>query len=291
MRLLNILAVLLTVIVTTGCPGPKPKRSQSKIIHIKGDPMAFLKDRSINGKATIARDRLDMNGYFLMVPSGFVNQAKVDDLSYEKQKAEQDPSRNRFEEKKQSFYRFEKRGQEVALRPMTGDGMALIFAEDREWLRLTHVEIKGQKLENQISFKTLHSSSSPDGRRHSILVLAQENGAKELVSLNIIQAHGTEEKIVKSNVPYEYLAGRGKKVGWNAKLPLEVEFCDNVPESLYQSFVRAWSDWQEPLRGRLELVPKKSKECPPFSDVITSTFSYVTDWIEIPGESATRGIT
>jgi len=287
----RLLTLLPLTLLLTACPDQK-KPAPSKLVQIKGNPMAFVEGRRMSTLPTMRQDHIVEGAKYQLQIGGFEN---VDSLAATDKRSLKgaDPSNGeRRLTLANSFYSFKKNAAgDLELRPDSGRGMGFRFSKFQGYWELVSLyDARGKEFTGSSgAYKLLNNSSSPDGARHSLLIFSEDRRAQTLMAVTIKRLDLGVSRVERSNDPYYYIFGKGVKVRWPANQPVTVAFCTpEAPDYIYADFVKALGEWQTHLQGRLELRAIRDNHCPSFDDVNTRTFGFAPDWVEIPG--AHRGI-
>ncbi|MGE0527936.1 MAG: matrixin family metalloprotease [Bdellovibrionales bacterium] len=286
MRFLSLGLVLVTTIVTIGCPRPHKKKHQSSpIVKIKGDPMAFVRGTSMRRESTIREEAVDLNAYYQVNVFGFSNEVDNERDNYDakvKEQAPPDGSDASESEKalKASTFRFVKTGTSLyELVPVYTGVFKFSFEVRKGHLHLTQIG-QANSDDHTRDFEVLHYSSTPNEETHSALILESDSQHKVLMDIAFSKMLPSPRPVQRTNLPYNYLAGKGVRVGWDQKQPLTVTFCSGAPTQ-YKWFQEGIADWAKALNGRLSIAEQQRSDCPPFSDVNVVSYNHISEWVEI----------
>lgn len=289
---LGLAAVLLLSFAFSAC-GKKKDKPIENVVVIKGDPMNFVAGRDLFPYSTIRVSQIDPKAKYQVSSFVYVNKAVKSAVTYEKTVARQQPPEDKMGKLPrlgERHFRFEDMGRGVyRLIPGSLQDGSFIFQERMNRLELTAVVSVGGSVAYVSSngFRVLHYSSDPDGINHSILVHANTDQGEALITYTITKSVEPESIWPTSSEAYNYLFGRGVKLGWSTGQDRVLLFCDDdAPDFLFRDMQERVAEWNEPLKGRFELKVERRKRCPPFSDINTNTFGFVKGWVEIPGYKA-----
>lgn len=285
---MRLFAVLLPLtLFLTACP-EKKKPATSRVVQVKGNPMAFVENRRLSNEPTMREDSIDLSSSYQLTINGFENMNAIVVARDIQQGNEPSRGEETFNALTESIYAFTSRPDgDLDLRPVKGRGPGLRFGRtDNGRLQVVAVYSDGGGALTEASggYKLLNYSSSPAGDKHSVLLFIENGRRQTLYSVQIQKLVDGKFRLGHSNAPYNYLYGRGVKVGWSPNDVVTVLFCTpEAPQYIYEDFKKALNEWQAHLQGRLTLQAEREAQCPSFDDVNTRTFGFAPEWIEIPG--------
>lgn len=288
--------VIFLALALTGCPKAKMETHRGgSVVRIKGDPMAFVAGRTLHPESTIATAAIDLSATYQVYLNQIQSEIKP---SFEIPELAQAPEKagGKAVAGSQVFYTFQKTPEgSFKLGPFDGSGTEYFFDEIDGHLVVSGIAENGRKwTPNRTNLRILSYSSTPDGKRSSVLMYWRAAKGEVLTTLYINQLPEAKVNLSKSDSSFNFLFGRGVKVAWPQLEPLKILYCGpHSPEYLFEDFMKMTAEWQYVLQNRLTLAIEKSvTPCPPFSDVNTRTFGFVDAWIEDPDlNSGTLGMT
>lgn len=309
---LGFVTTLALSVGLTACSNDKPKAKNVNVIQIKGDPKVFFKNTTNNSRSTIREEAIDFNASYEISVNGFDSKVTK---SFQEMVRDQEPDKSRQEvgtgngataaqtqaqqpaagnSKSASSagdgrYKFQRRSDgTIRLTSSKANDLAFSFTVKNGSLSLQKLITAAGDLDviTTPGIEMVHYSSLPDGSAHSILVYYHFQKMLSLFSYNIRKVDRSAIADRKTEAPYNYLGGRGVKVGWNQNAPLQLEMCSPRPNAIARLTEKTVKEWSEPLRGRLEIKLAANSTCPPFSDLTTHTIQVIEGWIEVPGADA-----
>ncbi len=277
----------------TGCPDAKKKKPQADIVRIKGDPRAFLKGTVSNTQSTLDVNVFRSGGTYDVMAHAILNVVEKE-ASYEEIVKEQSPGEQKANALANKF-EVEILGDSVIFVSADKESK-LLFKSRNNRLELEEVQF-GDSKATKSDFQIMHYSSRPDANAHSILIYLEEGAEKLLLTLYILKldpfASELEADPDLKSLGYEYMNGTGVKVKWPQNKVLTVKYCTSGLPAVFDRFVeKGVQDWSRALESRLEMKLQKNQPCPPYSDVNSRNFHYITEWLERPNSknSASAGV-
>jgi predicted Zn-dependent protease len=266
----------------TACPQNTGKNKKSPgVKRVKGDPHVFIKNAAMNGNTPLPYNVANSATSWELAVAGFAEgSAEVDTNTLVQEQAPK-------EKQESKFLSSEIRGNQWVISGVyQKTTVKLIFHRAGEGWILQRYEADGKSvtLGAPKSDAVVHTSITPDQTAFSLLLQDKTMGERSVISLTLTHAKPAVKRM--GDAVYEFLYGKGVKVGWRRDVPLKILICGSLPAILPQIVNQAAAAWSKALEGRMELKTATQVACPPFSDLNTRTFSFTTEWIEIAGEDA-----
>lgn len=276
--------VLISILAfgLTACPQNSGKTKKSPgVKRVKGDPNIFIKNTALNGNTPLPLSVASSATSWELAVSGYAEGSAEVDVQARRQS--QVPKEKEVVENE--YLTSEIRGNQWVLSGnFRKSPVKLIFHRAGDGWILHRYEAEGKSvvLGAPKSDAVVHTSVRPDQTAFSLLLQDKTMGERSVVSLTLIHAKPDLSKMGEKI--YEFMYGKGVKIGWRRDVPRKMLICGSLPAILPQLVSQAAAAWSKALEGRLDFTTASRPVCPPFSDLNTQTFSFTTEWIEIAGD-------
>jgi len=274
--------IALIALGLSACPNHSKSKSGGTVKRVKGDPAVFIRDTDLNGLRALPLSTSAVSNEWSFDLSGFEEAEAVTDTDQMVKDQTPDESKSKAQNSKiiarvsDDQWIFEGRHGSEELR--------FVFRRHPQGWLLNDFKIgKYVFTAGSANMAIVHTSYTEDLRAFSLLIHDKTPGKRAVAGLTFVRWQPLIK--VLGNTAYEYLFGKGVKVGWKKGKELKLLVCGNIPAVLPQIVQQEADKWAKALGERLMLSTSTRPSCPPFSDLNTRTFTFPSEWIEIVGDS------
>jgi hypothetical protein len=272
----------------TGCP-PRQEPPTPALVTVKGDPISFVEGADMNGEIPLPGKLLEGNPGWNITQAGFVSGPALRsiDAAMKAQMPAKDGAPPRVSNGNSKHILSERAFDYMTT--IDGNSITLHFTRTLSDFALSTVTLNRALYHKGVEFDVLHTSYTPDYRAFSTLIYLKIKSTKLLIAYYFSKTDGGVPKLQFTSEPFEYLFGRGVRVGWPVDRPRTLTICGPAPKQMRQWVDKNVIQWRLALQGTLQLRFEHKEICPPFSDLNTHTLRFTKNWIEVAGKGRENG--